>query len=362
MNIQLSTVREGFDGETCYVHSRIGAADKDGTHLVLTTQKLILAGSDTFLPLCRMVSHDGGRSWSEPFSQTGFQWPDRVVCDFVPAYHASSGKLLGFGGSVSYLSFDPPVLDHKKPQQAFFSVYDEKNDTWGAVKRPINEKGEPLSGFTAACCRRFDLPDGDILQPVYRRLTPGGKYSVNVIRFGFDGEDLIYREEGNLLSMESEARGLCEPSLVRFDGVYYLTLRADSKGFISTSTDGLHFSEPKVWTWDTGLEVPTYNTQQNWVVGKDGLYLVYTRRNGRNDHVFRNRAPLYLCRVDTDNLCLLRNTEIPLTPERGARCGNFGVTHLSQELSIVVTSEWMQPLGCEKYGSNNALFAVWVMS
>ncbi|HBN83411.1 MAG TPA: hypothetical protein DDZ89_06155 [Clostridiales bacterium] len=65
-----------------------------------------------------------------------------------------------------------------------------------------------------------------------------------------------------------------------------------------------------------------------------------------------------MCKVDTENLCLLRETEKAITPERGARMGNFGVTHLSDHKSIVVTTEWMQPLGCQKYGSNNAIYAV----
>lgn len=117
---------------------------------------------------------------------------------------------------------------------------------------------------------------------------------------------------------------------------------------------------PFKWKWDTGYTVPTYNTQQNWVVRHDGLYLVYTRKDGKNDHVFRNRAPLYMCKVDADRLCLLRATERAITPERGARMGNFGVTHISDHASIVVTTEWMQPLGCEKYGSNNAIYAVYI--
>jgi len=360
MQQQLKIIREGFEGKTCYVQSRIGSADHTGTHLILTTQKLILAGSDTYTLICSMFSNDGGKTWSEPIPQTGFEQIDRIVCDFVPSFHQKSSTLIGLGGSVSYKSLEPPILDYTKPMQTFFSIYNKETNTWGKVKPPMDKDGNPLGGFTAACCRRYELKNGDILQPVYRRLTPGGKLFANVIRFAFDGNNLIWKEEGNLLGMESEERGLAEPSIAYFNGIYYLTLRADSRGYVATSVDGLHFSEPKVWTWDTGLPVPTYNTQQNWVVQKDALYLVYTRKDGKNDHVFRNRAPLYLCKVDPTPLSLLHSTEIALTPERGARMGNFGVTHISDKTSIVVTTEWMQPLGCEKYGSNNAVFAVWV--
>jgi hypothetical protein len=71
-----------------------------------------------------------------------------------------------------------------------------------------------------------------------------------------------------------------------------------------------------------------------------------------------------MARVDTDRLCLIRSTERPVVPERGARLGNFGICTASPEESWVVVSEWMQTTGpdhydctvCEKYGSNNALF------
>ena len=62
--------------------------------------------------------------------------------------------------------------------------------------------------------------------------------------------------------------------------------------------------------------------------------------------------------MDTENLCLLRNTEVAITPERGARMGNFGAEDISPNESIVTTTEWMQPVGCEKYGSNNAIYMI----
>jgi hypothetical protein len=86
------------------------------------------------------------------------------------------------------------------------------------------------------------------------------------------------------------------------------------------------------------------------------LYLVYTRKNGTNDHVFRHRAPLYAAEVDTNMLRVRRDTEFVVVPERGARLGNFGVCSLNENTAFVTASEWMQPIGCEKYGSNNALW------
>ena len=86
------------------------------------------------------------------------------------------------------------------------------------------------------------------------------------------------------------------------------------------------------------------------------LYLVYTRKAGNNDHVFRHRAPLFVAEVDTDTMTVKRHTEQIVIPERGARLGNFGVTNVSDSLAYVTVNEWMQPAGCEKYGSNNALW------
>lgn len=359
MNINVNVIREGFDGTTCYAQSRIGAADSEGKHLVLTTQKLILAGSDTYNLIESAYSLDGGLTWTDLVHQNNLFLEDRIVCDFVPAYHKKTGKLLGCGGSVSYKSINPPVLDHNMPQKPFYSVYDEKKNEWGKIKTAKDYNGNDCIGFTFACIRRYELENGDILQPIYGRFNSDNrKSSVKVFKFGFTGEELVMKDEGNLLSCDSEVRGIGEPSIVYYDGLYYMTIRADSQGYVAVSKDGLNFGPPDVWKWDTGYTVPTYNTQQNWVVRHDGLYLVYTRKDGKNDHVFRNRAPLYMCKVDTNRVCLLRNTEMAITPERGARMGNFGVTHLSDHLSLVVTTEWMQPLGCQKFGSNNAIYSV----
>ena len=107
-----------------------------------------------------------------------------------------------------------------------------------------------------------------------------------------------------------------------------------------------------------GSILQNYNTQQHWMTVGDELYLVYTRRGANNDHVFRHRAPLFASRVE--NMKLVRNSEIALVPQRGARMGNFGVTRINENTSAVMVSEWMQPSGCEKYGSDNSIFLSFV--
>ena len=98
-----------------------------------------------------------------------------------------------------------------------------------------------------------------------------------MLRCGFDGQKLTLLEEGNALTLETK-RGLGEPSLARFKGKFYLTIRHDDAGYVAVSDDGLHFGAIKKWTWDDGTELGTYNTQSHWVTHSDALYLVYTRR------------------------------------------------------------------------------------
>ena len=45
-------------------------------------------------------------------------------------------------------------------------------------------------------------------------------------------------------------------------------------------------------------------------------------------------------------------------PEAGARLGDFGVTDINQEETWVTVSEWMQPEGVEKYGSDGKVWVV----
>jgi len=207
--------------------------------------------------------------------------------------------------------------------------------------------------------QRVDLPDGTILLPMYFREpseTERPCCRAAVARCTFDGRVLRYVEHGDELTVP-EPRGLCEPSLTHFQGRFFLTLRNDVRGYVAVGDDGLHFEPPKPWTFDDGADLGNYNTQQHWVTHSDALFLVYTRRGLDNDHVFRHRAPLMMARVDPDRLVVLRDTERELVPNRGARLGNFSVSNVTDTETWVVVAEWMQPAGCERYGSDNT---VWV--
>jgi hypothetical protein len=151
-------------------------------------------------------------------------------------------------------------------------------------------------------------------------------------------------------------RGFVEPSLTQFQGRYYLTIRNDVKGYVAESGDGLNFAPVKEWTFDDGTELGSYNTQQHWVTHSDGLFLVYTRRGADNDHIMRNRAPLFIAQVDTKELHVIRATEQVLIPERGATLGNFGAANISQDESWVTVSEGIWNDAMREKGATGATY------
>jgi hypothetical protein len=367
-SVETQIIHSGYDRKTCWVQTRGGVIPPHTA--VVTTQKLRITGSDVFSGICDLRSDDFGRTWTGPNVQPGLMRrrnPDGTEacpCDGTPAWHARSRKLLLTGHLAQY--HDDNLVEGLYPRATYFSVYDEKTRLWSdwqSVELPADDSACFNSG--AGCVQRVDLPDGDILLPTYFRARNDttGCYKASVMRCGFDGRAVTFKERGPDLVCP-EPRGFCEPSLVRFGDRFFLTLRNDVRGYVASGLDGLVFDPPKPWTFDDGTEIGNYNTQQHWVAHSDGLFLVYTRRGANNDHVFRHRAPLFMAWMDPDRLCLVRATERPVVPERGARLGNFGICTASPEESWVVVSEWMQTTGpdpydctkCERYGSNNALF------
>ncbi|MBI1312104.1 hypothetical protein GC176_12490 [bacterium] len=384
--IERSAAHSGFDGNKCWVHARAGAIpggvsgnESDKPLVVMTMQKLLLSGSDVFYALNETRSADLGETWTAPIEHASFArqtvtapvtetdklptgagiapqllqpGDETTVCDFAPKWHAATQRLLGLGHTVWY--HDNKVM-HVRPRGIAWAVYDAKAKSWSpwqTVKLPDRPEFQCAGSGSV---QRVDLLGGDMLIPFYFKEPKQTQYSVTVCRCRFDGRSLDYIEHGNSLTIPVK-RGLYEPSLTKFRGRYYLTLRNDAHGYVSVSDDGLHFDEPRRWTFDDGSDLGNYNTQQHWVTHSDGLYLVYTRRGANNNHVFRHRAPLFIARVDPDKLHVIRDTEQVLVPERGARLGNFGVADVSPDETWVTVTEWMQPKGVEKYGSDNSVF------
>jgi len=158
---------------------------------------------------------------------------------------------------------------------------------------------------------------------------------------------LSYLEHGSELDIP-QGRGLYEPSLIKHDKWFYLTLRADHSGFVTRSRDGLAFEKIREWTFDDGKPLGSYNTQQHWTRIGGGLFLIYTRRGAENDHIFRHRAPLFIGQVDPDRLCVIRRTEQTLLPTNEATLGNSGICHISDHESWITCGEGLLRLGKRK--------------
>lgn len=357
--VQLDTIRSGYDKTTCWVHPRAGTIPGETPVVVLTMQKLLLSGSDVFYALNEMRTDDLGKSWTGPTEHETLGRREEadglvsVCCDFTPMWHAKSGKLLGTGHVARYQG-DRLAVDYAR--QTAYAWYDPEARTWAAWKTVDMPDDPKFYSSGAGSTQRVDLPNGDILLPIYYRPKGANVYSATVLRGQFDGETLRYIEHGDKLVLDVP-RGYGEPSLAQFQGSFYLTLRNDEKGYVTRGTDGLHFEAPRPWTFDDGEELGSYNTQQHWVTHEKALFLVYTRRDPAHDHVFRHRAPLRMAQVDPERLCVIRSTERELVPERGARLGNFAVTRVNDHEAWVTVAEWMQPAGCEKYGSDNSVYA-----
>jgi len=379
--IERSVATKGFDGKECWVHSRAGAipasAAKSQTGnptVVMTMQRLLLSGSDVFYALNEMRTDNLAMSWTAPQRHESFaRQPlnestkgllleadpslstdniEITVCDFTPKWHAASGKLLGTGHTVWYQN---NRVMHVRPRGAAYAVYNPSDHSWTSWKTLDLPNERKFLNAGSGSVQRHDLENGDVLLPIYYKDPKKRQYSTTVCRCKFDGETLTYIEHGSELTV-SVKRGLYEPSLTRFRDRFYLTMRNDDHGYVSESRDGLTFEQPRRWTFDDGSDLGNYNTQQHWVTHSEGLFLVYTRRGANNDHVFRHRAPLFIARVDPDKLQVIRSTERVLVPERGARLGNFAVVDVSPQETWITVTEWMQPLGVEKHGSDNSVF------
>lgn len=352
MKISTKMIREGYDGKKCLVHARMCVTPEG--KIISTAQDLNVFGSDLFDGI--KLSLDFGEFVPQEglFPTLGENGRTTVGCDGTPFYHKKSGKVLLVGHIAEY---EPGKLVPAKDYwpATFYSVFDgEKFTTSRVIETP------DWLHCGNGCGQCWEEADGSILIPGYLK-TETGRYAAAVMRCAFDGETLTFVELGNIMRLEVE-RGFCEPSIIKHDGVYHLTLRNDLNGYHTTSRDGLHFEEPELWRFDDGEVLPNYNTQQHWLTCGGKLYLIYTRKGLDNDHVFRHRAPLVMAEVREGRV--VRDTEVVVAPNRGARLGNFGACQIidDNDRAFIMVSEWMQPRGCEQYGSNNAIWVTEVQA
>ena len=315
---------------------------------VLMTLQKLLPVSDYFSGLSTMSYSAGTKQWGKLSTPNELDWQkdrgspnvDIAVADVTPGWHSATKKVIAIGAQVRYSKKGHQLNDKKRAHQTAYAIYDPKTKRWTSWK-VLKMPADKMFDFARNACSQWLVePDGSLLLPFYHGSSSKKPFSVSIVRCTFDGTEIKYKERGNELKI-NVARGLVEPSLVKFKDQYYLTLRNDLKGYVSTSKDGLNFAPIKPWTFDDGKDLGSYNTQQHWIAHSDALFLTYTRRGANNDHIMRHRAPLFIAQVDLKQLVVLRKTEkvlIPL-PDQSPTFGNFGAAKISKNESWVTVGE-----------------------
>ena len=243
-----------------------------------------------------------------------------AVANGTPGWHAPSGRMIAIGGKILlYTAVGDYASLEKLPRsyEVSYATYDPAADKWTPWRNSKCPKPTASSAaWAAAVPSGWSGPTGRCLCPLSSSPAIGADYQATVLHCGFDGGEMKYLGHGDELAVVG-GRGFTEPSLALFRGKYYLTLRNDARAYATTSDDGQHFAPVKAWTFDDGQDLGSYNTQAHWLAHSDGLFLSYTRRGANNDHIARNRAPIFVAQVDPVKLQVLRKTE--QIPAAGAR-------------------------------------------
>jgi len=362
--VQLDVPLRELHPDWCWFHPRAaaipGAGQGGGPAVVLTLQRHLKV-SDHYSGLSFMRSDDGGRTWTPPVLPPQLDWRKAgaetiAVCDVTPGWHAPSGRLIALGVKLRYSAAGDQLLDQPRSHELAYAVYDPAANTWSAWQELAMPQTDTKFFLVAPGCVQWLVrSDGTLLIPTYFKGRAGSDYSVTVLNCAFDGQKLTYLRHGDELTLAG-GRGLCEPSLVRYRGRYYLALRNDARGYVTTSDDALHWAPIKPWTFDDGSDLGSYNTQAHWLAHGDGLFLSYTRRGANNDHIARNRAPLFLAQVDPERLCVIRATEQVLMPERGVMLGNFGASPIDENESWVTDAEYAFGTAPNPRGADGSVF------
>lgn len=367
MNIELQEISISTDKTVRHVSAR--GAKNDKGDFIITMMPGRITGSDIYQGMKMMKSTDDGKTWSPLTSCENLErhsykndW-EILFHDPTPMYHKKSGVFLGIGRSNIY-GRDDEFAPGPHEMFTMWSTYDVNRNIWSPARiLDVPEQDGMFYRCGSGGSQYVELENGDILLPVQhasKETTVNNFYSdfcATVCRCSFDGNELTYLEKGNTLTLQVP-RGFCEPSITAYKDEYFLCLRNDVSGYVTKSRDGLHYEEPVELCFDDGTNVGNYNTQQHWIKGGDRLYLVYTRRGADNDHIFRNRAPLFIAEFDPMRMCLIRSTEELVVPKRGADLGNFGCLSVNEREGYVFTvesmpGEWDQAAA---YGSKGSLF------
>jgi hypothetical protein len=349
-DVEAEVVHRELSPEFCWFHPRVAAipgAGKDGWPAVVMTIQKHLVASDHFSGLYFLRTDDLGQTWTGPTEIPELAWQPGengetiAVCDVTPGWHAPSKKLLAIGIKLRYSKDGAQLLDKPRSHECAYATYEPMSRTWTPWKMlAMPDTNGKFFLVSPGCVQWLVNPDGTLLLPTYFKGQAGDDYSTTVLHCEFDGQEMKYLKHGDVLAIQG-GRGFCEPSLALHQGTYFLTLRNDNAAYVTTSADGLHFQPVKQWTFDDGQDLGSYNTQAHWLAHDNGLFLTYTRRGANNDHIMRNRAPIFVAQVDPEKLQVMRKTERPLLPERGVMLGNFGAAAITPDESWVTDAEYI---------------------
>ncbi len=311
---------------------------------------------DIFGGLHMMESTDHGQSWTRPEAQQGLTpWQNGresvVISDFTSQWHRASGQFLGLGHTCRYR--DGALMPQPRPRSTVWSTLAPASSQWAPAS--LLEMPDPEAYFCAGAgsIQWVEREDGRLLIPIYYK-SRAASYSpepgfvavteVAVMLCRLSAGQLTLEALGTPLRLPRD-RGLGEPSLVKGEDRYWLTLRNGKAAYLSTSYDGLHYTPPEPWRFDDGELLGSHDTQTHWAQIGQRLFLVYTRKAEDNAFVVRYRAPLFMAELDESRGVLLRRSERIVVPNRGALLGNFGVTRLDDTSAVICASEWMENAG-----------------
>lgn len=363
---QADVAHRELSPDYCWFHPRVAALPgfgREGQPAVVMTIQKHLGVSDHYSGLWYLRTDDLGETWTGPTEIPELAWrrgPNDetiAVCDVTPGWHGKSGKLLAIGIKLRYSPQGAQLVDQPRSHECAYATFDPRTNEWSSWNMlAMPETDGKFFLVAPGCVQWLVQPNGTLLIPTYFKGRTGEDYTSTVLHCSFDGQELKYLGHGTELAIVG-GRGFVEPSLAFYQGTYYLTLRNDDRAYVATSKDGLHYEPPRGWTFDDGQDLGSYNTQAHWLVHSDGLFLTYTRRGANNDHIMRNRAPIFVAQVDPQKLQVLRRTEQALLPERGAVLGNFGATAITPHESWVTDAEFV--IGVEPH-PRGADGTVWV--
>lgn len=332
-----------------WFQARAAAVPRNGEQdplVVLTMQPHGMQGTHNYGGIVSTTSEDLGATWTKPTThpalevrQAGGKAGHIVVpVDATPQYHPQTNKLLLIGATFHV---DPQTM-HDVPggsSDIFYAVFDPVTGEWAPWRTVEFPKSFPWPYKRSGCAQWLVKPDGELLLPFYVGEHNNSIHYATVARCRFDGTTLTYLEHGSEHKLDF-GRGLSEPSLAKFQGKYYLTMRNDQGAYLLTSEDGLNFVKLQKWRFDDGEELGSYNTQQHFLTRPEALYLVYTRRGADNNDVIRHRAPLFMAEIDPQTNRVVRATERVVVPKEGnAAMGNFGVANIMKEESWIVVAK-----------------------